>query len=178
MKIEFGGNILVNMAKYDHYAKFLHPALLRVKDNESAVLELQLNAHLISRKKEPHLYLEESRAYTSIVFVTTEGDVSVEQFDEDFKRKVHAEKFHYRYANLCEILTYCDIKTSWRKDTFLVPGTFYQDENLYRYAIKCSVGKMPMLDPKILIEIKPWTPKTKLGPGKKIPMVRSELLGT
>lgn len=175
MKIEPGGNILVDPTKYEHYSLFLHPSLSEKNDAEEAVLELKLNAHSISRIT-PSRYsvFEKDKYLANIVFAISEGVVSVKQFEEDLIEKIASGDFDYRYANLCEILAYCDIKTSWHKDTFLVPGTFYQDENLHRYAIRCSVGKVPMFDPRVTVEIKSWAPQAKIGNGRKIPLVKTE----
>jgi len=174
VKIEIGGKVLVNRTKYEHYAKFFHPAMSEKNDNESAVLELQLSARGVSRVPGTRYSVFPDSPYlVDVVFAITEGNVSIEQFEKELRGKIEVDKFDYRYANLCEILAYCDIKTSWHKDTFLVPGTFYQDENLYRHAIRCSVLKMPMLDPKIVIEIKSWFPQTKIGNGRRIPLIRT-----
>lgn len=175
MKIEIGGEVWVDRTKYEHYANFFHPALSDKIDNESAVLELQLSARTTSLSAETcYSVLPTSLYLIDVAFATTEGNVSVEQFGKELQEKIAMDKFDYRYANLCETLTYCDIKTSWHKDTFLVPGTFYQDERLHRYAVRCSVGKMPMLDPRVVIEIKSWVPQAKIGKGRRIPLVRTE----
>jgi hypothetical protein len=173
MKIESGGNILVISTEYERYAGFLHPAVSEKKDNESAVVELRENARLISRAKTPGYSVSGEKSYRAqIVFTLVGSNISVEQFEKELREQALADRALYRYANLCEVLTYCE-KTSWHKDTFLVSGTFYHDELLHRHILKCSVGKIPMFEPRVLVEIKPWTPTTKLGLGK-IPLVKTE----
>lgn len=173
MKIEPGGNILVVPADYESYARFLHPAISESRDNDGAVAELQQNARFVSRSKPPNYSVPEENSYRAqIVFTVVDGNVSVEQFEKELRGQALADKALYRYANLCEILVYCE-KTSWHKDTFLVSGTFYHDELFHRHILKCSVSKIPMFEPRVLVEIKPWAPTTKLGLGK-IPLVRTE----
>ncbi len=173
MKIEPSGNILVISTEYERYAGFLHPALSEKKDNGSAVMELQENARLVSHAKTPSYFVSKENSYRAqIVFTVVGSNVSVEQFEKELREQALADRALYRYANLCEVLTYCE-KTSWHKDTFLVLGTFYHDEFFNRHILKCSVGKIPMFEPKVLVEIKPWTPTTKLGLGK-IPLVKME----
>lgn len=175
MKIEIGGKVLVERTKYENYARFFRPAISEKTDNESAVLELRLSAReTLSTAETRYSVFPMSPYLIDVAFAITEGNVSVEQLRKELCGKIEVDKFDYRYANLCETLAYCDIKTSWHKDTFLVLGTFYQDEYLYRHAIKCSVLKMPMLDPRIIIEIKPWFPQAKIGSGRRIPLVRTK----
>ncbi|TSC54779.1 MAG: hypothetical protein LiPW30_245 [Parcubacteria group bacterium LiPW_30] len=174
MKLKLGRNILVIPTEYERYAGFLHPAISEKKDNESAVMELKENARLVSRVKTQSYSVSGENFYRAqIVFTSVGSSFTVEQFEKELRQQALADRALYRYANLCEVLTYCE-KTSWHKDTFLVPGTFYQDEFFHRYILKCSIGKIPMFEPKVLVEIKPWTPTTKLGLGK-IPLVKTEV---
>ena len=174
MKIETGKSILVVPTEYERYSTLLHPAVSDKRDNGSAVAELQQNARFVSRTKPPNYSVPEKNFYsTQIVFALVGSSASVEQFEKELRQQALADRAPYRYANLCEVLTYCE-KTSWHKDTFLVLGTFYHDEFFHRHILKCSIGKIPMFEPKVLVEIKPWTPTTKLGLGK-IPLVKTEV---
>ncbi len=173
MKIRSGKNILVIPTEYERYAGFLYPAISERKDNESAVTELKGNARLVSRAKTSGYSVSGGNSYQiQIVFTSVGSNFTVEQFEKELREQALEDKVLYRYANLCEVLTYCE-KTSWHKNTFLVLGTFYHDEFFHRYILKCSVGKIPIFEPKVLVEIKPWTPTTKLGLGE-IPLVKIE----
>lgn len=175
MKIETGGNVWVNPTQYEHYAGFLYPAQSEKRDNVGAVRYLKQNASSVSRASWPNVLIFPQKPYQAdMVFAVTERDKLIECFEKELAKKTKMEKFDYRYANLCEVLAYCDIKASWHKNDFLVPGTLYQDERFHRYALWCSVSRMPMFDPKVTVNIKSWAPGAKLGTNKKIPLVKIE----